>query len=78
MVRTSQCTRKMLLAIEHKKSLQDRHTGDFTPEVYPPQEGAQALPGRSPHKFTPPDDLGIFDMPGVHKLFQRSAESRAR
>ena len=29
--------------------------------------------GEAPHKFTPPDKFGIFDMPGVHKLIERSA-----
>jgi hypothetical protein len=46
----------MFLAIEHKRSLQDKRTGDFAPKVYPPKEGAQALPSGSPHK---PFDLEL-------------------
>jgi hypothetical protein len=66
----------MLLAVEHKRSLQDRHIGDFTPEAHKPSRGGQALTGGSPHKFKPPDKLGIFDMPGVHKSLERDAAFR--
>ena len=33
--------------------------------------------GGSPHEFTPPDRVGIFDMPGVHKCVEQDAVTRA-
>ena len=67
------------------QQLQDRHTGDFSPEA-----------GKTPHKsfgletcrraqieslraerFTPPDNSGIFDMPGVPQLLPADSQMLA-